>query len=157
MLLLASLAACGMNDGPPGAGPHEQLAAQPQTSSDVPSAVPPAAEPVAPLPDPMRGMASWYGGGHQGKRTASGERFDRRALTAAHRTLPLHTCLSVYSPATGRRVEVRVNDRGPWVGGRILDLSEAAATAIGLRRQGVGEVVLSVCPILQASSQPVSR
>jgi rare lipoprotein A len=146
-----------MNDGQPAAGPREQLAAPPATSSDASSPAPPAAESVAQLADPMRGTASWYGGGHQGKRTASGERFDRHALTAAHRTLPLQTCLSVYSPATGRRVDVRINDRGPWVGGRILDLSEAAATAIGLRRQGVGEVVLSICPILQASAQPVSR
>ena len=99
------------------------------------------------------GLASWYGRGHQGKRTASGERFDRHALTAAHRTLPLGSCLAVFSPATQKSVTVRVNDRGPAIRGRIIDLSEAAAEAIGLRRQGVGLVLLRPCedtPILAA-------
>jgi rare lipoprotein A len=80
-----------------------------------------------------RGMASFYGRGLHGRRTASGERFDRKALTAAHRTLPFGTLVEVENLNTGRSVVVRINDRGPFTRGRIIDLSEAAGGAIGLR------------------------
>ena len=77
------------------------------------------------------GRASWYGPGFDGNRTASGEIFDQWALTAAHRTLPFGTRLRVTNTANGRSVVVRVNDRGPFVSGRVLDLSRAAADALG--------------------------
>ncbi len=80
-----------------------------------------------------RGQASFYGRGLQGRRTASGERFDRKALTAAHPTLPFGTLVQVESLVTGRSVVVRINDRGPYARGRIIDLSEAAGGVIGLR------------------------
>lgn len=89
-----------------------------------------------------RGRASWYGNGFQGRRTASGERFDMNALTAAHPSLPFGTQLMVRNPNNGREVIVRINDRGPHTGGRIIDLSRAAAKTIGLLEAGVGTVVL---------------
>lgn len=91
------------------------------------------------------GMASYYGESFRGHRTASGEAFDPDSLTAAHRTLPFGTCLRVESAATGRSVRVRVTDRGPYAKGRIIDLSEAAARALDLLRQGVARVRLFRC------------
>ena len=90
------------------------------------------------------GRASWYGREHHGKRTASGTRFDMNALTAAHRSLPLGTVLRVENLENGRSVVVRVNDRGPYVKGRIIDLSMAAAGRLGLKEQGLGLVALRV-------------
>ncbi len=77
-------------------------------------------------------VASWYGPGFQGRRTASGERFNTHAFTAAHKSLPFGTRLKVTNVGTGRSVVVRINDRGPFVRGRELDLSHAAARAIGM-------------------------
>lgn len=91
-----------------------------------------------------QGRASWYGPGLHGRRTASGERFDMNDYTAAHRSLPFGTVLRVQSTVTGQEVEVRVNDRGPFTPGLIIDLSRAAAQAIGLGTQGVKNVVLSI-------------
>jgi rare lipoprotein A len=78
------------------------------------------------------GVASWYGPGFHGRKTANGERFDMNALTAAHRTLPLGTQVRVTNTHTGRSVVVRINDRGPYVGRRVIDLSKASAQAIGV-------------------------
>ena len=78
------------------------------------------------------GVASWYGPGFHGRKTANGERFDMNALTAAHRTLPLGTQVRVTNTHTGRSVVVRINDRGPYVGQRVIDLSKASAQAIGV-------------------------
>ncbi|WP_336491478.1 septal ring lytic transglycosylase RlpA family protein [Methylobacterium nigriterrae] len=78
------------------------------------------------------GVASWYGPGFHGRRTANGERFDTHALTAAHRTLPFGTQVRVTNKTNGRSVVVRINDRGPVVGGHVIDLSNASAQAIGL-------------------------
>ena len=107
---------------------------------------------VSPHPDPLprgereeEGLGSYYGAGLQGQLTANGERFDKEALTAAHRTLPFGSCVHVESVATGRSVNVRVNDRGPFVADRIIDLSEAAARALGMISAGVGQVKLSRC------------
>lgn len=82
-------------------------------------------------------FASWYGAECQGLATANGERFDRAALTAAHRSLPFGTVIVVTNPQNGKSVQVRVNDRGPWVAGRHLDLSEAAFAAIAPLNAGV--------------------
>ena len=86
------------------------------------------------------GMASWYGAWHRGRATANGEPFDDHAFTAAHRSLPFGTVLRVTNLATGRVVTVRINDRGPYVQGRILDLSGAAAKALGITRGGLARV-----------------
>jgi len=90
----------------------------------------------------LRWTTSWYGPGFAGQRTASGEVFDPGALTCAHKTLPFGTRLQVRNPDTGRSVWVRVNDRGPYAGGRQLDLSQGAAEAIGLA--GVGQVIVRI-------------
>ena len=87
------------------------------------------------------GGASWYGPGFQGKKTANGERFNTHALTAAHRSLPFGSRVQVTNERTGRSVVVRINDRGPFVGGRVIDLSKAAAQAVGI--SGVGKVKLT--------------
>ncbi len=87
------------------------------------------------------GVASYYGN-ESGSQTASGQRFNQNALTAAHKTLPFGTRLKVTH--AGRSVVVTVNDRGPYVKGRVLDLSTAAARAIGLTGRGVGQVVAEV-------------
>lgn len=86
------------------------------------------------------GLASWYGAQFNGRPTASGERFDMNALTAAHKTLPLPGLVEVTNLANGRSVVLRVNDRGPFVDNRIIDLSRGAAEALDLMGRGVGEV-----------------
>ncbi len=88
-----------------------------------------------------QGMASWYGRDHSGRRTSSGDRFDPMQLTCAHPTLPLGTRVLVTSDTTGRSVVVTVNDRGPY-GGRIVDLSRAAAARIGMLDSGTASVTL---------------
>lgn len=82
------------------------------------------------------GVASWYGSAFQGRRTASGERFDMNQLTAAHKTLPLGTVVQVRNPLNGKTVDVTINDRGPFIKGRIIDLSYRAALALGIVQAG---------------------
>lgn len=86
------------------------------------------------------GIASWYGDQFHGRPTATGEIFDMHQMTAAHTTLPLPSLVEVTNLETGQRIVVRVNDRGPFVDGRIIDLSRAAAEALGVRRQGLARV-----------------
>lgn len=86
------------------------------------------------------GLASWYGEQFNGRPTATGERFDMHALTAAHKTLPLPGLVEVTNLANGRRIVVRVNDRGPFVDNRIIDLSRGSAEALGMLEAGVGQV-----------------
>jgi rare lipoprotein A len=93
-----------------------------------------------------RGQASWYGEPFHGRRTASGEIFNMNEFTAAHKTLPFGTRVRVRHATTGREVTVRINDRGPFTPGRVIDLSRAAAAAIGLIQTGVGPVVLVLAP-----------
>ena len=97
-----------------------------------------------PLPDSkgfrQRGIASWYGKDFHGKRTSNGEIYDMYAMTAAHKTLPLGTYVRVYNLENNRNLEVRINDRGPFVRGRIVDLSYAAAKELGLVGPGTAKV-----------------
>ncbi|WP_295186268.1 septal ring lytic transglycosylase RlpA family protein [uncultured Brevundimonas sp.] len=86
------------------------------------------------------GMASWYGDAFNGRPTSTGERFDMHALTAAHKTLPLPGLVEVTNLENGRRLVVRINDRGPFVDSRIIDLSREAASELGMLSQGVGRV-----------------
>lgn len=90
----------------------------------------------------QNGMASWYGRQFHGRKTASGERFDMNAMTAAHRSLPLSCYIRVTNRDNGKSVIVKVNDRGPFHGKRILDLSYAAAKQIGITQRGMGNVVI---------------
>lgn len=102
-------------------------------------------EPDLPVLAPIGGgMASYYGRELAGARTASGQRFDPAGFTAAHRTLPFGTRVQVTNPATGDSVVVTINDRGPFHGNRVIDLSEAAARRIGIARTGSGKVQLAV-------------
>ncbi len=92
----------------------------------------------------LRGVASWYGPGFHGNRTANGEVYNQNALTAAHRSLPFGTRVRVTHVRTGRSIVVRINDRGPYVGGRVLDLSAAAARVLGVMSTGVAPVRVEV-------------
>ena len=92
----------------------------------------------------QEGLASWYGGKFQGRRTASGEIFDTAQFTAAHKTLAFGTIVKVTNLENGQSTVVRINDRGPFIPGRIIDLSRAAAAAIGLAGQGVARVRIEV-------------
>lgn len=87
------------------------------------------------------GMASYYG---YGGRTANGERHNAQAMTAAHRTLPFNTKVRVTNKANGKSIVLRINDRGPFIKGRIIDVSTAAAEQLGFRRQGVAKVEIAV-------------
>lgn len=98
------------------------------------------------------GVASYYGNELAGNRTASGERFDPNGMTAAHRSLPFGTRLRVTDPSTGRSVIVRVNDRGPFHKGRILDLSEAAARELGIVRRGRAVVQIALADSAEATT-----
>ena len=98
-------------------------------------------EPVKHHQNAYSGMASWYG---EGQMTASGERFDKHQLTAAHRTLPMGTMVRVTNQKNGKSVIVRINDRGPYGHGRIIDLSEAAAKKLDMIDAGVAPVTLEV-------------
>ena len=90
-------------------------------------------------------VASWYGNQFHGRSTANGETFDERALTAAHRYLPFGTKVKVTNLHNGKSIMVTINDRGPYVAGRTIDLSSAAAAALELKQQGIGSVKLEVC------------
>ncbi len=100
----------------------------------------------APIFERESGRASWYGEPFHGRKTASGEVFDMSAMTAAHKTLPFGTRVLVVNLDNGRRVVVRVNDRGPFVAGRIIDLSKAAGALIGLDASGIARVELRPAP-----------
>ncbi len=106
----------------------------------------------------MVGTASWYGDKFHGKLTANGERFDKNAMTAAHKTLPLNSYVMVTNLATGQSLKLRINDRGPFIGGRIIDLSEAAAEKLGYKSMGLGDVRVQYAgpaePVQQAQNAP---
>ncbi len=113
-----------------------------------------------PPPEPMRGsvqegVSSWYGKEFDGRPTASGATFDMHALTAAHRTLPLGTRIRVTNLDNGREAELEVNDRGPFVAGRILDCSYGAAKELGFAGQGLAHVRIEV--VQAARERPRSR
>lgn len=133
-------------------------------ASSRPATAPPLAPadetgPAATTRWTQEGIASWYGGndGFEGKPTASGEIYDSSLLTAAHRELPLGTVVEVWSAENGQRVRVRINDRGPFIAGRIIDLSRAAAGKLGLIGPGTGRVRLTIlkpgpaAPLISAS------
>lgn len=90
------------------------------------------------------GIASWYGPGFQGKRTANGEVYDMYGISAAHKTLPFGTIVKVVDLDTGKSVVVRINDRGPFIAGRIIDLSKGAAEKLGIIGKGIAHVGLRI-------------
>ncbi|NES96162.1 MAG: septal ring lytic transglycosylase RlpA family protein [Desertifilum sp. SIO1I2] len=117
---------------------------QPQRLAIIPKQFNPLAE--------FKGMASWYGPGFHGNRSASGEIFNQDALTAAHRNLPFGTLVRVTNLDNGTSVVVRINDRGPFIGGRIIDLSAGAARVLGLIHSGVAPVRVEVLGAQSASN-----
>ena len=115
-----------------------------QEIEGLPAAPPPRQVAVGPIRREIRGVASWYGPGFHGNRSASGERYNQNALTAAHRSLPFGTKVRVTNLNNGRSVVVRINDRGPYVRGRAIDLSAAAARSLGMIQSGVAPVQIEV-------------
>lgn len=103
------------------------------------------------------GMASWYGPGFHGRRSSDGTRFDMNQMTAAHRTLPFGTLVRVHNKRTGKHVVVRISDRGPFIAGRILDVSRAAAVALGMLGSGVAPVSIESVGKLPNAFWRVSR
>lgn len=127
----------------PGEAPSEDPA--PDTSKGVqPKPAPSTAKktPAVPATLPQTGRASWYGAQHHGKRTASGAIFDQTKLTAAHPSLPFGTRVKVTNLSNGQSVEVEITDRGPYAGNRIIDLSRAAGSALGMIETGTATVRL---------------
>ena len=97
-------------------------------------------------PEPVTGVASWYGEAFQGRTTASGEVYDMHGLTAAHRELPLGTWVEITNLRNGRFVTLRINDRGPSIQGRVLDVSKAAAQTLGFVGAGTAMVQIRIVP-----------
>lgn len=173
--LLAVLTGCATAPPaqPPASAPPgpaaKPAATAPTAPADPMGGLAPANMSVAPEPELLagevpreleRGQASWYGPRFHGRRTASGERYDMHALTAAHKTLPFGTLVRVRSLVTGREVEVRINDRGPFGAGRVIDVSRAAAEALGMMGLGVKDVLLLVpesTPMAEAPVPPVAK
>jgi len=164
LLLLGLLSACGASSPPRAAG--DSRAAAP-----VPTAVAPRSDRGNPpfydvlgkryhvLPSSLgyveRGIASWYGRDFHGLSTSSGEVYDMNAMTAAHTTLPLPTWVEVTNLANGKSVVVKVNDRGPFVANRLIDLSYAAATALDIVRDGTARVeVRAIAPPSGSQREP---
>jgi len=112
-----------------------------------------APQPVPPI-EQLHGIASWYGEEFAGRTTANGEIFDPLLLTAAHRSLPFGTVLDIINAKTSQTVRVRVNDRGPYIGGRLIDLSYAAAQMIGLVEPGIGEVDIKIVHLGNGEREP---
>jgi rare lipoprotein A len=171
MLLIGSLTACA-GSGPP------RSAQEPRDSASLPAAVTPSAPRRSGRGNPpfydvlgkryhvlptsagyvARGVASWYGRDFHGLSTSSGETYDMHAMTAAHTTLPLPTWVEVTNLTNGKRVVVKVNDRGPFVDNRIIDLSYAAATALDMVQTGTTRVeVRTVAPPLDSMRADAGR
>lgn len=134
----------------------ESSAAQAASDAVLQAKIQEVSEPAVPVrPAPAvgvvqeRGGASWYGPFFHGRRTANGERYNQNEMTAAHKTLPFGTVVRVRSEVTGQEVDVRINDRGPFVSGRVIDLSQAAAKALGMLQAGVKRVTLLLPPRLR--------
>lgn len=169
VVLAAVLAACAplseSTDGAVTTSASAGRKAQPVRVQPTPAAEEPSDPHLYELEWPdvdQQGLASWYGPGFHGRKTANGERFNQYELTAAHPTYAFGTQLCVRSKATGNTVVVRVNDRGPFVKNRVIDLSKAAAEELGMLSKGVKAVEIykldegeQECPpaLLQAASE----
>jgi rare lipoprotein A (peptidoglycan hydrolase) len=122
--------------------------------------LPPQAKTSAPSTKPVYreiGKASWYGPGFQGNKTANGEIFNQNKLTAAHRRLPLGTKAEVTNLENGRKVEVKINDRGPYVKNRSIDLSRAAAKKLDMQEDGIARVKIEVKSNQSAAFDKISQ
>ena len=135
---------CAMLKGPPETAVPTETTTQPAPGPPAPAQ--PAVKKSAPVQGklPQTGDASWYGAQHQGKQTASGTIFDQARLTAAHPSLPFGSKIKVTNLSNGKSVEVEINDRGPFAENRIIDLSQAAARALGMVESGTTTVRLEL-------------
>lgn len=165
--IIASLLALSACTTPPASDPSAPAV---PTASDATPRAPAAPRESAPLPaapedgnkllagealkEFEQGKASWYGPRFNGRRTASGERYNMNELTAAHKTLPFGTLVRVRSLVNGKEVDVRITDRGPFSRGRVIDLSRAAAEAIGMLGLGVKDVLLLVPESTPEAAKP---
>lgn len=122
-------------------------------TAETPEPPPTVAQPVETPTYTQQGRASWYGPQHDGRKTANGERFDMTEMTAAHRSLPFGTIVRVINRSNGETVKVRINDRGPYEKHRIIDLSDAAAKAVGIHDKGIAPVRLEVFASDQAPQE----
>jgi rare lipoprotein A len=142
-LLLATVQ-CAHEETRPFVAPTPGLETETRPAGDYDFATATPGAPSHSAPDEV-GLATWYGQAFAGRKTSNGERFDPRAMTAAHRKLPFGTWVEVRRVDTGSSVRVRITDRGPWGDARrIIDVSKAAADLIGLTRDGVTKVELRV-------------
>jgi rare lipoprotein A len=132
------------------------LAACGHRSASQSTTLAPSDSPAAQTQQQMsaHGAAGWVGQEFSGRTTANGEIFDPMLMTAAHRTLPFGTLVDVKNPKTGQSVRVRVNDRGPYVGDRLIDLSYAAAQQIGIAESGGGEIDMTVVKVGRGDREP---
>lgn len=165
----ASLLALSACTTPPASDPGptpDAARGTPAKTPELPAVILPDHVPLAGAPDAeagllagevprefQQGKASWYGPRFNGRRTASGERYNMNELTAAHRTLPFGTLVRVRSLVNGKEVDVRITDRGPFSRGRVIDLSRAAAEVIGMLGLGVKDVLL----LVPQSTAPVAE
>lgn len=142
-----ALAGCGGPGEPSGKGGHYKLGRPYQINGRW----------YEPYFDPRyraTGIASWYGDPFHGRSTANGERFDKNLLSAAHPTLPLPSYVRVRNLDNGRELVIRVNDRGPFVGDRIIDLSEAAAKKLGFKDHGLARVEIEFVRLADSTGTP---
>lgn len=150
MLLLILTAACGHKPKTAHLPPPPVPA-----PSRVPTTTPKTTTTQTPTPTPAgdeTGYASWYGHPYHGRPTANGEVYDMNAMTAAHRTLAMGTLVGVTNEDNGKHVEVRINDRGPFIEGRVIDLSYAAAKAIEMIGPGLAMVRLSILGMAESAA-----
>lgn len=132
------------------------IALSPKSEARLPDSQEPLRPILQKLPPSEVGLASWYGKERQGKPTASGELFDMNGLTAAHRTLPLGSHVRVTNLQNLKSTMVRINDRGPGIDGRLIDLSWAAAKKLGFVGEGLTMVEIKVIPFSQAPERAVT-
>jgi rare lipoprotein A len=143
-ILASSLSACSSVLEPTGSS-HAGMPAPASPGASITTEPIETAAPPEPAGEVERGQAGWYGDRYHGRKTASGERFDQNALTAAHRTLPFGTIVEVKNLDNGRTVTVRINDRGPFGRKtRIIDVSRAAAGELDMTHAGVAQVELRI-------------
>jgi len=150
MSLALAVSSCATQEPPPPPAP----AAEPTVTAPPP---PPAPTRRTTSTGAKGVRASYQGNAQVGRRTASGEIYDPNDLTAASRSLPLGSSIIVTNPSSGRSVKVRINDRGPFAGGRSLDLSKRAADEIGLTEKGVGRVKIKRVPKSETSTDSKSK
>jgi rare lipoprotein A len=145
--LVLALAACG-GSGPPGPGPHFKIGEPYQINGQW-------YYPAFVTEYEATGIASWYGESYHGRSTANGEIYDMYALTAAHPTIQLPSVVEVMNLENGRSLILRVNDRGPFVDDRLIDLSYAAARELGFVRQGLARVHVRYLGVARLDEAPI--